>query len=121
MITFDRLLKNESIKGHPAQLRRKDGSICHVLIDANAFFKDGQFIHARCFTRDVSEQKNAEIALKQTLTSLEFHKYALDRSAIVVITDREGIMVEVNDLFCQICQYTELELLGQNVRTIESS
>ncbi len=76
---FDRLLKNESIKGSAAQLRRKDGSICHVLIDANAFVKDGKFIHARCFTRDISEQKNAETALKQTLTSLDFHKYALAR------------------------------------------
>jgi PAS domain S-box-containing protein len=118
---FDRLLKNESIKGYPAQLWRKDGSICHVLIDANAFFKDGKFIHARCFTRDISEQTNAETALKQTLTSLEFHKYALARSAIVIITDRDGTIVEVNDRFCQICQYTELELLGQNFHALESS
>jgi PAS domain S-box-containing protein len=86
---FDRLLKNESIKGYAAQLRRKDGSICHVLIDANPFFEDDKFMHARCFTRDISEQKNAETALKQTLTSLEFHQYALERSAILVITDQE--------------------------------
>jgi PAS domain S-box-containing protein len=118
---FDRLLKNELIKGYAAQLHRKDGSICHVSIDANAFFKDGKFIHARYFTRDISEQKNAETALKQTLTSLDFHKYALDRSAIVVITDREGTIVEVNDRFCQICQYSELELLGQNFHAIKSS
>jgi PAS domain S-box-containing protein len=118
---FDRLLKNESITGYPAQMRRKDGSICHVLIDANPFFKDGKFIHSRCFTRDISEQTNAETALKQTLTLLEFHKYALARSAIVVITDRDGTIVEVNDRFCQICQYSELELLDKNVREIESS
>jgi PAS domain S-box-containing protein len=110
---FDRLLKNESVKGYPAQLWRKDRSICHVLIDANPFFKDGKFIHARCFTRDISEQTNAETALQTMLTSLEFNKYALDRSAIVAITDREGTIVEVNDRFCQICQYSELELLGQ--------
>jgi PAS domain S-box-containing protein len=98
---LDRLLKNESVKGYPAQLWRKDRSICHVLIDANPFFKDDQFIHARCFTRDISAQTNAETALAQTVTLLEFHKYAHDR-------------------FCQICQYTELELLGQNFHAIES-
>lgn len=114
---FARLLKNESIKGCAAQLHRKDGSICHVLIDANAFFKDGKFIHARCFTRDISKQKNAEIALKQTLTLLEFQKYALDRSAIVAIVDRDGTIVEVNERFCQICQYSELELLERNIRS----
>jgi PAS domain S-box-containing protein len=118
---FDRLLRNESITGFPAQLRRKDGSVCHVLIDANAFFKDGEFIHARCFTRDISEQKDAETALKQRLTLPEFHEYALDRSAIVVIIDRDGVIMEVNDRFCQICQYTELELLGQDFRALESS
>jgi PAS domain S-box-containing protein len=118
---FDRLLKNESITGYPAQLWRKDGSICHALIDANAFFKDGKFVHARYFTRDISEQTNARTALTQTQALLDFHKYAIDRSAIVVITDREGKIVEVNDLFCQICQYTELELLGQNFHSLKSS
>jgi PAS domain S-box-containing protein len=120
---LDRLLKNESIKGYPVQLWRKDGSICHALIDANAFFKDGKFIHARYFTRDISEQTNARTALTQTQTQalLDFHKYALDRSAIVVITDLDGTIVEVNNRFCQICQYTELELLGKNFRALESS
>jgi PAS domain-containing protein len=72
-----------------------------VLIDANAFFKDGKFIHARCFARAISDQTNAETALKQTLTLLELRKYALDRSAIVVITDLDGTIIEVNDRFCQ--------------------
>jgi PAS domain S-box-containing protein len=119
---FDRLLKNESIKGYTAQLWRKDGSICHVLIDANAFFKDGKFVHARYFTRDISEQTNARTALTQTQTQalLDFHKYALDRWAIVVITDLDGTIVEVNNLFCQICQYTELELLGKNFHSLGS-
>jgi PAS domain S-box-containing protein len=57
---FQRLLNNESVAGREAQMRRKDGSICHVSINANAFIKDGKFIHARCFTRDISDQKLLE-------------------------------------------------------------
>jgi PAS domain S-box-containing protein len=117
---FRRLLNNESINGHESQMRRKDGSICDVLIDANAFFRDGKFIHSRCFTRDISERKNIEAALQKTLVSLEFEKYALDQSAIVAITDQNGKIIYVNDKFCQISQYSAAELLGKTHRVIES-
>jgi PAS domain S-box-containing protein len=38
----------------------KDGSIRHVLITSNALFKNGKFIHTRCFTRDITDRKRAE-------------------------------------------------------------
>ncbi len=117
---FQRLLNNELIQEHEAQMRRKDGSICHVLIDANALFKDGKFIHARFFTRDITDRKNAEAVLQETLTSLEFQKYALDRSAIVAITDQQGKIVYVNDKFCQISQYSAAELMGKTHFVINS-
>jgi PAS domain S-box-containing protein len=117
---FQRLLKNEAIKGCEAQVYCKDGSICDVSIDAHAFFKDGKFIHARCFTRDVTDQKRAESIAQTTLTSLQFQKYALDRSAIVAATDRSGTIVSVNEKFCEISQYSASELIGNTHRVINS-
>jgi PAS domain S-box-containing protein len=53
---FSRLSRNETIRNFPARLRCKDGSIKHVLISSNARFDEtGRFIHARCFTRDITE------------------------------------------------------------------
>ena len=49
-----RLINNETLNNYPAQLKRKDGSIRHVLINSNVRFKDGKFIHTRCFTRDIT-------------------------------------------------------------------
>jgi PAS domain S-box-containing protein len=49
-----------------ASLRAKDGSIRRVLIDSSAYFSGGKFMHTRCFTRDISEQKGAEEALKES-------------------------------------------------------
>jgi PAS domain S-box-containing protein len=117
---FDRLLNNRPIKGYEAQMRRKDGSICDVSIDAHALFKNGIFVHARLFTRDISEQKNTETIAKGTLDSLQFQKYALDRSAIVATTDRDGTIIYVNEKFCEISQYLESELLGKTHRVINS-
>jgi two-component system, cell cycle sensor histidine kinase and response regulator CckA len=77
--------------------------------------------------RDISEQqaalrdrKRAEIALQETLKTLEFQKYALDRAAIVAITDCHGVITYVNEQFCQISQYTKQELLGKTHRVINS-
>ncbi|MBC8984921.1 PAS domain S-box protein [Pedobacter sp. N36a] len=50
-----RLSNNETLHNYPARLKCKDGSIKHVLISSNVARKDGEFIHTRCFTRDVTE------------------------------------------------------------------
>jgi PAS domain S-box-containing protein len=117
---FERLLTNRSIKGYEAQMYRKGGSICDVSIDAHALFKNGVFVHARLFTRDISDKKNTETIAQETLASLQFQKYALDRSAIVAATDRDGIIISVNERFCEISQYSAAELIGKTHRVINS-
>jgi PAS domain S-box-containing protein len=117
---LQRVSRNESIRGCEAQVYCKDGSICDVSIDAHAFFKDDKFIHARCFTRNITDQKRAENIAQTTLTSLQFQKYALDRSAIVAATDRHGTIISVNEKFCEISQYSASELIGKTHRVINS-
>ncbi len=115
-----RVSHHESVKNCEAQVWCKDGSICDVSIDAHAFVKDGKFIHARLFIRDITDKKKAEAVAQATLDSLQFQKYALDRSAIVATTDRDGTIIYVNDKFCEISQYSASELLGKTHRVINS-
>ena len=59
-----RLQAGERLTEYPARLRCKDGSIKDVLIDSSVLWRDGQFVHTRCFTRDVTERRRAEEALR---------------------------------------------------------
>jgi PAS domain S-box-containing protein len=61
-----RLTGGETLGDYEARLRCKDGSIRYVHINSNVWFEDGQFVHTRCFTRDVTERKLAEEALRES-------------------------------------------------------
>ena len=54
------LHQNEVVKNFPAQLICKDGSIRDVIINSSTYWKDGEFVHTRCFTRDITELKRQE-------------------------------------------------------------
>src|SRR5205085_1378890 len=45
--------------------------IRHVLIHSNVYRRDGEFVHTRCFTRDITARKNAEDALRRKTADLE--------------------------------------------------
>jgi PAS domain S-box-containing protein len=55
-----RLANYETLRDYEASLRCKDGSIKQVLFDSNVLRQDGQFIHTRCFIRDITRRKEAE-------------------------------------------------------------
>jgi PAS domain S-box-containing protein len=66
----------------------------------------------------------AETSLRAQLgaSDREFNEilYALNTSSIIAVTDRRGIILHVNDRFCEISQYSRDELVGQTHRIINS-
>lgn len=55
-----RLTRAETLLNYEARLRRKDGSIRFVQINSNVLWRDDQFLHTRCFTRDITDRKAAD-------------------------------------------------------------
>ncbi len=58
--------------------------------------------------------------LIRRLGELESISYALDQSAILVVTDRKGIIRAVNDKFLEISGYSREELLGKTHKVVSS-
>jgi PAS domain S-box-containing protein len=55
-----KLMQGEDIYDYPAELRCQGRSVKQVQIYSNGLWENGRFVHARCFVRAVSQQKQAE-------------------------------------------------------------
>jgi len=70
------------------------------------------------------DYKNISLNLEPSqikLNELNQFKYALDCSSIVSIVDKNGIILYVNDRFCNISQYSRDELVGKNHKILRSN
>jgi PAS domain S-box-containing protein len=67
-----RLQSGETLENYEARLICKDGSLKHVQISSSVYREGGEFIHTRCFTRDITERKKTEgrLALQYALTQI---------------------------------------------------
>jgi PAS domain S-box-containing protein len=113
---LSRLSNGIQLNRYPARLRARDGSIRHVLITSNGRFEDGKFISTRCFTTDVTDLREAEIARRES----EMRLAATYEAATVGIAevDQVGRYLRVNDALCKILGRPREKLLGANLLEI---
>ncbi len=65
-VLLDRLRSGEIVRDHAAQVRRRDGTIKHVLLDCSAARDDGPTGQTLCAIRDISAQVHAQDELLRT-------------------------------------------------------
>jgi PAS domain S-box-containing protein len=63
---LERLLAGGRVDDQEARLLCKDGSIKTVVLSVSALWEAGEFVHTRCFTRDVTATRTAEAALSES-------------------------------------------------------
>jgi len=102
------LSRGDTLDDYPARLRSKDGSIREVLINSSVFREDGEFIHTRCVTRDVTAQKRAEADIweKEQLFRATFDSAPVGIAHVGL----DGRWLRFNDAVCAITGYAREKL-----------
>lgn len=109
-----RLQANETLHDYEARLLCKDGSLKYVLIDSNVLWKDGKFIHTRCFTRDITARKQA---LKRLTESENRLRTIIETEPeCVKLMTADGTLVEMNPAGLALIEAPSAEtVIGQSV------
>jgi len=93
---------------------RKDGSVFYKqLVMISTYDEQHQFLGHYCFMKDISDRKQAEIALAQELLrSKTFFNTSIDG---VVIMDRYGKVIESSPSFAKMIGYSLEEIMNLSV------
>ncbi len=106
------LTSHEILHDRPARLRCKDGSIRHVLIDSSVLWRNDEFVHTRCFTRDVTAKRLADATAQRLSAIVESSDDA------IVSKDLDGIIQSWNPGAERLFGYTEDEAIGRSIRML---
>ncbi|MEO6392124.1 MAG: PAS domain S-box protein [Pyrinomonadaceae bacterium] len=107
---FDRLKQGETVRQYASQMRCKDGSIRDVLINSNVLFENGEFVHTRAFTLDVTERKRAQESQRQSEERLRFIMDSMPQK--IFTTTPDGAASYVNPQWCKFSGLTADEFNG---------
>ncbi|PLT35045.1 PAS domain S-box protein [Bacillus sp. V5-8f] len=100
--------------------KAKDGTWYWVDTTIVPFMKNGKPYQYISIRTDISNRKQAEESLKNSIKDVRDIHYALEQSSIVAFTDAKGIITQVNNKFCDISGYSHEELIGRNHNILNS-
>lgn len=91
-----------------------------IQIDSNDELGDlgKKFEHMRLELKSKNEDLKNELKIRAK--RLSDYKNAIDKHALVSITDKDGNIIYVNEKFCDVSKYNAEELIGNNHRILKS-
>lgn len=109
-----RIKKGERVPQFETKRRKKNGTMIDISLSISPIMSSaGIVVGASTIANDITEKKVKEQTLVGLLT-------ALDKTALVSMTDHKGNILYANPKFVEISQYSLPELLGQNHSILKS-
>ncbi len=121
-----------AVHGHvsnfESQVYKKDGSSIWISENARMVYDDsGKFLYYEGTVQDITDLRMAQESLRQSekiaqqsLETLKHQKFALDKHAIVTVTDVQGRITYANEKYCEVTGYSFEELIGQDNAIVNS-
>jgi len=121
-----------AVHGHvsnfESQVYKKDGSSIWISENARMVYDDsGKFLYYEGTVQDITDLRMAQESLRQSekiaqqsLETLKHQKFALDKHAIVTVTDVQGRITYANEKYCKVTGYSLEELIGQDNAIVNS-
>jgi PAS domain S-box-containing protein len=117
---FERSFPQFQVRGHIDNLeydvKRRDGTIVNVLLNATAIYgPDGDYVMSRSTLFDITERKLADAAIRRLASAVEF---AAD--AVAITDPQNGEIQYVNSAFERMTGYTQVEVMGKSLHVLDS-
>ncbi|MBT4933167.1 MAG: PAS domain S-box protein [Rhodospirillaceae bacterium] len=105
------------------QMKNNEGGITHIRISGKpAFDEKGVFIGYRGIGTNITQQIEAEDRIKKANDQLRVLSSAIQQNpSMVFITDNQGNIQYVNDIFTKMTLFETDEAVGQNPRILKSA
>jgi PAS domain S-box-containing protein len=114
---LDELNRNGRVKDFQSRVYRKDGSIIWISEDIRMVTgPDGAALYLEGVTRNITEQKQAEIAL--AASELRYAMLTESMSEGLLVVDNDDRILHVNSRICDMLGYSAGELIGQIAKDI---
>ncbi|HWY75826.1 MAG TPA: PAS domain S-box protein [Verrucomicrobiae bacterium] len=109
-----RLHRGEPVDNYEARLQCRDGSIRNVVMNSNVLWEKGKFIHSRCFTRDITEQKRGDEARAYLAAIVDSSENA------IIGANLAGVILSWNGGAERMYRYSAEEMKGRSLAVLVS-
>lgn len=109
---FERVEREGSVRNHHETLRRKDGSLIHVLLNIFAVRDlEGRVVQLRGLMLDITELKNFQSELQR---ERDFSSKILNNTqSLILVADTAGLITYANRRWYEAGGYEHAQLVGQ--------